>query len=55
MDKVYVYENQHGVTYCSHCGYEISCDGCGDMPDYCQGCGLELDWSEWCKNREAIR
>ena len=31
-----------GTLTCEHCGGEILCNDCGDMPDICPCCGSEL-------------
>lgn len=44
-DSVEVFEAHCGELLCGRCGYELECDDCGDMPDYCPECGAKLDWS----------
>lgn len=36
----------NGLLVCDLCGTEICCDECGDMPEYCPGCGNELDFRD---------
>ena len=34
-----------GVVHCEHCGAELICDDCGDMPESCPKCRRTINWS----------
>ena len=38
------YVDDLGVARCGECGAELLCNGTGDMPDVCQGCGRRLEY-----------
>ena len=38
---------EYGVTMCGVCKAELLCDGCGDMPDVCPKCNVNVDWSDY--------
>lgn len=41
-----VIEHADGSLTCPLCGEEIVCNVYGDMPDYCQACGIKLKYPE---------
>lgn len=45
QEKIEVYEGPFGEVICGRCGYELVCNDCGDMPNFCPNCGAELGYS----------
>ena len=51
--KAIVFETTEGLLRCDHCGKIVECNENGDMPEVCQGCGDELDYSAIVASEEA--
>lgn len=42
-----VYEDDSGMSRCSHCNTKLRCNESGDMPINCPACGKALNWSPY--------